>query len=93
MDPFFVIVIGVGLILLQIYVEVHMRTDDKYTSKKSTDIIIKELEEKKLKEGKLTFWDAQNLYISVFVCKRIMLKIGLALTILGVILALIFGIK
>ena len=70
-----------------------MRTDDRYLSKKSTDTIVKELEEKKIREGKLTLWDTQNLYGRVFVSKRIMLKAGSVLTVLGITLALIFGIK
>ncbi len=93
MDPLFLIVIGIGLVLLQIYLEVHMRTDDKYLSKKSTDTIVKELEEKKIREEKLTLWDAQNLYGRVFIGKRIMLKAGLVLIVLGIALALIYGIK
>ncbi|MDD3325439.1 MAG: hypothetical protein PHN38_10005 [Sulfurospirillaceae bacterium] len=93
MDPLSLIIIGVGLVLLQIYIEVHMRTDDKYLSKKSTDTIVKELEEKKIREGKLTFLDTQNLYGRVFISKRAMLKAGLVLAVLGIALALIFGIK
>ena len=93
MNPLFLIIIGIGLVLLQIYIEVHMRTDDKYLSKKSTDTIVKELEEKKIREEKLTLWDAQNLYGRVFIGKRVILKVGLVLIVLGIALALIFGIK
>lgn len=44
-----VIVIGICLILLQIFFEIHLRTDDKYIAKKSSENIQKELEEKKEK--------------------------------------------
>lgn len=83
------IVVGVGFVLLQIYIEVHMKTDDKYVTKKSTDIIIKELEEKRKMEGKLGFLDAHNLRTRIFVQNRIILKLGVILFCIGIILKII----
>ncbi|WP_310441543.1 hypothetical protein [Sulfurimonas sp.] len=83
------IFIGIGFILLQIYIEIHMKTDDKYVTKKSTDIIIKELKEKRKIEGKLGFMDSHNLKTRVFIHNRVILKLGAILFCIGIILKII----
>lgn len=88
-EPLILIVIGVMLGLLQVYIEIHTYTDDKYISKKSTDVIINELIEKKKMNGKLNWWDSMNLSTRVFVKKRLLLKIAFVSIIIGIILKII----
>ncbi len=90
MKPFILVILGVSLILLQIYIEIHMRTDDKYVTKKSTETIIQELEEKRKSEGKLNLWDSHNLSTRVFIQNRMLGKIGVILIGIGIILEIMF---
>lgn len=85
-EPLILVVIGVMLGLLQAYIEIDTYMDDKYISKKSTDVIINELIEKKKMNGKLKWWDSMNLSTRVFVKKRFILKFAFVLIIIGIIL-------
>ena len=51
-----IIVVGIYLILLQNFFEIHMRTDDKYILKKTSEDIEEELEGKR-KKTKFIFCD------------------------------------
>ena len=79
-----VIVIGVCLILLQIFFEIHLRTDDKYIAKKSSENIQKELEEKKEK-GELNLFYSIDLNSRKFIIRRFLFKIGVLLICIGII--------
>lgn len=85
---FISITLGVCLILLQVYWEIHMRTDDKYIAKKFSEEIEEEFEEKR-KEGNLNLFNVISLSIRKFIRKRLLLKIGTILICMGIILKII----
>ena len=86
---FILIVLGIILIVIQVYWEIHMRTDDKYISKKSSEEIEEEFD-KKREEGNLNWFYTFCLSVRKFVCKRILLKVGAILLGIGLILNMTF---
>lgn len=86
---FITIGLGVCFILLQVYWEIDMRTDDKYIAKKSSEKIEEEFEEKR-KNGNLNWFYTISLSVRKFIRKRLLLKIGAILICIGIILKIIF---
>ena len=86
---FILIALGVCLILLQLYWEINMRTDDKYIAKKSSVKIEEEFEVKR-REGILNWFYIISLGVRKFIRKRLLLKIGAILICIGIILKIIF---
>lgn len=86
---FISIALGVCLILLQVYWEMDMRTDDKYIARKSSEKIEEEFEEKR-KKGNLNWFYNISLSVRKFIRKRLLLKIGAILICIGIILKIIF---
>ncbi|OHD92929.1 MAG: hypothetical protein A2W83_00960 [Sulfuricurvum sp. RIFCSPLOWO2_12_43_5] len=84
------IFIGVALVLLQLYIEIQVKSDAKYLSKKSPEQLIQELEDKKEMEENLTLWDSFDLNTRLFIKKRILGKIGAILLGIGIVLEIIF---
>lgn len=84
------VIVGVALVLLQLYIEIQVKSDAKYLSKKSAELLIQELEDKKEREGKLTFRDSLDLNTRLFIQKRTLGKIGAILIGIGIVLEIIF---
>lgn len=71
-----IIVVGIYLILLQNFFEIHMRTDDKYILKKTSEDIEEELEGKR-KKTKFNLFYSIDLIFRKFIIRRFLLKINL----------------
>lgn len=81
-----ILVVGICLILLQIFFEIHMRTDDKYILKKTSEDIEEELEGKKTK---FNLFYSIDLIFRKFIIRRFLLKIGVILICIGIIIIVI----
>ncbi|RBQ28325.1 hypothetical protein [Aliarcobacter vitoriensis] len=77
------IILGVFLILLQIYMKVDAGFDDRYIAKKSSEEVLQE-RLKMNEEGKLNWFYQFDLYIRIFVSKALFLKIGIVLICIGI---------
>lgn len=82
---FRLLVTGGLFIVLQIYWEIHMRTDDKYIAKKTSEKVLSEIIEAEKKTKKSHYLIVVRL-TRVLIMKRVYLKIGVLLIILAFIL-------
>lgn len=84
-----VIILGVFLILLQIYIKIDTGFDDRFWGKKSSEEVLQE-RIKMNEEGKLNKLYQFDLYIRIFLSKALFLKIGAILIFIGLILNIAF---
>ncbi|WP_148624885.1 hypothetical protein [Aliarcobacter cryaerophilus] len=77
------IILGVFLILLQIYIKIDTGFDDRYIAKKSSEEVLQE-RLKMNEEGKLNWFYQFDLYIRIFLSKALFLKIGIILICIGI---------